>query len=171
MNIRTETRNDHIAISRLHYAAFKGHPQHEPGAEPVEHRIVELLRDSGALNLSLVAELGGKLAGHVAMSEVHLKAEYEGWYLLGPIGVLPEHQYEGVGSALMRETIARMRHQNAAGIVLVGDPGFYSRFGFRSYAELSCPGVPALNVLALPFGLTKPEGSIAPHPAFLEASK
>lgn len=171
MNIRTETSNDHKAISRIHYAAFKGHPQHEPGAEPVEHRIVELLRDSEALSLSLVAELDAKPVGHVAMSEVRLNTEFEGWYLLGPIGVLPEYQHAGVGTALMRETVTRMRGQGAAGIVLVGDPGFYEKFGFKSYEELGYPGVPGANVLALPFGESKPKGSITPHRAFLEASK
>lgn len=166
MIIRHEQNADAEAISRLHYAAFLNHPQHPPGAEPVEHLIVERLRAAGALTLSLVAEEDGAVAGHIAISPAAVGDASRGWFLLGPIGVLPGCQGRGIGSALMRETMDIMKRQGAAGIVLVGDPGFYERFGFASRQGLTHAGVPSQYVLAAIFGDAHPSGAIAAHEAF-----
>ena len=85
---------------------------------------------------------------------------------LGPVGVMPSHQGKGIGSALIRETLDRMRDAGALGVVLVGDPAFYGRFGFRSMESVGYPGVPGEYVLALPFTEAMPEGDIAAHEAF-----
>lgn len=122
MNIRTERISDITTISNLHYAAFKDHPQHPPGAEPVEHLIVERLRAAGDLTLSLVAEVDGVVTGHIAICPTTVGGNARGWFLLGPVVVLPQQQGQGIGSALVREAADRMRKQEAAGIVLVGDP-------------------------------------------------
>lgn len=165
MLIRNETTTDIQAISELHYSAFKGHPQHEPGAEPTEHLLVDRLREAGVLVLSLVAEDDGAVAGHVAMSPASI-GETGGWFLLGPVGVLPARQGEGIGSALIREALELMQTRNAAGIVLVGDPAYYARFGFRSHDALTYQGVPQQYVLALPFDQSTPSGELTHHEAF-----
>lgn len=173
MIIRHERPADCEAISRLQYAAFKDHPQHAPGAEPTEHRIVELLRTAGDLSLSLVSEDdAGRINGHVALSPSTItttSGTLNGWYLLGPVGVLPEAQRQGIGSALVRAALAWARKQSAAGIGLVGDPAYYERFGFASSEGLTFPGVPSIYVLAVAFDGDVPEGELGHHPAFHEA--
>jgi putative acetyltransferase len=166
MIIRKEKGVDVAEISRLQHAAFLNHPQHEPGAEPTEHLIVERLRQAGDLTLSLVAEDGGRLTGQIALSPARVGECVEGWLLLGPVGVLPELQGRGIGSALVREALQQARDAGASGVVLVGDPGFYSRLGFRSYEGLGYAGVPPMYVLGLPFGAGVPTGEITAHPAF-----
>ena len=66
MRIRSEQPGDSERIARIHYAAFKGHPLHKPGAEPVEHLIVEGLRAAKALSLSLLVEAYQEAVGHLA---------------------------------------------------------------------------------------------------------
>ena len=168
MQIRDERPGDEKRISRIEYAAFKGHPQHAPGAEPTEYLIVDKLRAAGALSLSLLAEEEGESVGHIALSPATVGATGAGWYLLGPVGVLPDRQGRGIGSALIREAIRRMRDQGAAGIVLVGDPEFYARFGFVGVPGLGWAGVPDQYVMALPLGGAAAGGEISAHPAFGE---
>ena len=171
MRIKDEQPNDTKRISRIQYAAFKGHPQHKPGAEPVEHRIVERLRETNALSLSLLAEDEGNTVGHIAFSPASVGKASQGWYLLGPVGVLPDRQGKGIGSALVREALKRLRAQGALGVVLVGDPAFYERFGFTSRPRLTYPGVPDQYVLALAFTDKTPEGDIIAHDAFAVADE
>lgn len=166
MLIRDERPDDASRIATIHAAAFKGHPAHAPGAEPTEHLIVEHLRASGALALSLLAEADGEAVGHVALSPVRVGEEHSGWLLLGPVGVLPPMQGRGLGTGLMREALKRSREAGARGIVLVGDPGFYTRFGFAAAPGLVYPGVPEQYVLALGFSGEAPRGKIAAHEAF-----
>ncbi|MCG8529759.1 MAG: N-acetyltransferase [Desulfovibrionales bacterium] len=166
MLIRKETSNDIETITHIEYAAFKNHPMHAPGSEPTEHRIVEELRNAGALSLSLVAEQHGEIVGHIALSPTSIGATSEGWFLLGPIGILPALQKKGIGSALMQCAIACMKKQGAQGIVLIGDPAFYTRFGFTAVAGITYEGVPDQFVLTLAFTKTLPKGNIVAHPAF-----
>ncbi len=174
MLIRDERPDDASRITQIQYAAFTNHPLNPPGAEPVEHRIVEGLRASGALTLSLLAEIDGQTirqtvgqaVGHVALSPAVVGQEKRGWHLLGPIGVLPRFQGRGTGSALVHEALRRMRALGAKGVVLVGDPGFYARFGFEAVQGLAYPGVPDQFVLAVRLGDTVPQGEILAHRAF-----
>lgn len=166
MIIRKEHPRDIERISQILYAAFDGHPQHDPGAAPFEHLIVERLRAGNALSLSLTAEVGSVLVGHIAFSTAKVGKGESGWFLLGPVGVLPERQGRGVGGALIREGRRLLEEGSAKGIVLVGDPGFYARFGFRNFPGLSWEGVPEQYVLGLAFGSALPEGGIVAHEAF-----
>lgn len=127
---------------------------------------MDTLRQGEAQSLSLVAEKEGQLVGHIAISLARVGEDESGWYLLGPIGVLPEHQGTGVGSALMRAVLERMRTRGARGIILVGDSEFYGRFGFTCRPGLDYPGVPAQYVLALTFAGAELRGEIRAHPAF-----
>jgi putative acetyltransferase len=171
MHIRDERPDDASTISQIHYAAFKDHPVHPPGSEPVEHLIVERLQACGDLTLSLVAEEGGKVTGHIAISPAVVGEDKTGWYLLGPVGVLPSLQGKGIGSALVSEALSRMRAMGAAGVVLVGDPSFYTRFGFANVPGLGYPGVPDQYVLAACLGGRAPKGDIAAHEAFSMAAQ
>lgn len=82
------------------------------------------------------------------------------------MSVLPELQREGIGAKLMRETLRTLRDHGAAGCVLVGDPAYYERFGFRAEPQLVYPGAPAKYCLALSFGGAVPTGTLSYHPAF-----
>ena len=79
----------------------------------------------------------------------------------------PDRQGRGIGSELIEASLAIMRGRGALGCVLVGDPGFYRRFGFLRTAGVDWPGVPGEYVLTLPFGADAPSGEIGFHPAFL----
>lgn len=167
MHIRLETDSDVATIREVEYEAFRNHPQHVPGAEPTEHLIVDALRGSGRLSLSLVAECRGEVAGHLALSPASVGRDGKRWYMLGPVGVSPERQGLGIGSALVREALDIMRSRGAHGVVLVGEPDFYERFGFRARPGLVMDGVPQEYVLAVSLDGREPEGAIGADPAFL----
>lgn len=159
--VRLERENDREAIRRVHRAAFAGHPH----SRQTEHAIVDALREAGALSLSLVAEVGGEVVGHVAFSPGRLGAQ-EGWYVLGPIGVLPARQRRGVGVALVERGVDELRRREASGCALVGDPAYYRRFGFRRIAGVDCPGIPDEYVLCLVLRGHSGAGELHHHPAF-----
>lgn len=96
MIVRPEQARDVPAIRALLYAAFENHPHHAPGSPPTEHLIVDGLRAAGALTLSLVAEEGGQVIGHIAFSPVLVSQAACDWYGLGPVAVLPGMQLQGV---------------------------------------------------------------------------
>jgi putative acetyltransferase len=121
MNIRSETPADYEAIMQVTYEAFKG----KPYSDETEHLIILRLREAGALALSLVAEMDGQIVGHVAFSIVLINGEDIGWYGLGPISVAPAHQKQGIGSALVKEGLAKIRELGAKGCVLEGSPAYY----------------------------------------------
>lgn len=145
LSIRTETPADIAAIHALTTAAFAtaGH------SSDTEQYIVDALRERGELSISLVADAAGEVIGHVAVSPVSVSDGSSGWYGLGPISVLPERQGQGIGAALMRAAIEALRQQHARGCVLLGEPAYYGRFGFRAEPGLVLPGVPAEYFQAL----------------------
>ncbi len=162
MTIRNETPSDIDTITAVTRAAFENHPV----SQGTEQFIIAALREAGALTVSLVAEIDGQVVGHVALSPVVMSDGSPDWYGLGPISVLPARQRQGLGKALMREALSRLRSRGAAGCVLVGDPAYYQQFGFRSFPELTHEGVPQQFVLALPFGEHAPHGAVTFHEAF-----
>lgn len=166
MNIRQESTADQEAVRRINIEAFKNHPV----SRQTEHLIVEELRRAGALEVSLVAEEGGEVLGHIAFSRATVGGKDMGWRLLGPVAVLPEHQRRGLGSALVRAGLDELRKLGAAGCALVGDPAYYTRLGFRQCRGLSWPGVPEQYVLCLPLAEAEPEGELGCHPAFYVSS-
>ncbi len=162
MITRQEQAADAGAIQTVTELAFDGHPFSD-GSEP---GIVAGLRAAGALTLSLVAEAEGAIVGHVAFSPVTIDGEELGWLGLGPVSVLPARQRQGIGSALIREGLAQLAGRGTQGIVLLGDPGYYARFGFVCHGRLVLPGVPARHFMALALQGEVPEGEVAYHPAF-----
>ncbi len=163
MKIRPETLQDLDAIEQVTFAAFDG----KPYSAKTEHLIVNELRKRGALSLSLVAEIDGKVIGHVAFSVVTIDGEDKGWYGLGPISVLPEFQLQGIGSKLINEGLSQIREMGARGCVLEGSPEYYNRFGFKAYPGLIYEGAPAPEYfMALPFYEEVPQGKVEFDEAF-----
>lgn len=166
MLIRNEIPADIESIRGLNYAAFKNHPHHEPGAEPTEHLIVDRLRGAKALTLSMVMEKDGDVVGHIAISPVSIGGKDCFWFGLGPVAVSPESQNQGIGSKLIRKAIEEIKALNADGMVVLGDPEYYGRFGFRQFETIVFPGIPAEYFMALPLADTEASGDVAYHSAF-----
>lgn len=160
--IRSETESDIQAISEVTRAAFENHPY----SHQTEEFIVKALRDANALTISLVAAAGNRIVGHIAFSPVTISDGSHGWYGLGPISVLPEFQRQGIGKSMLREGLSLLKSMDGKGCVLVGDPGYYERFGFRNFPDLVIEGIPQENVLALPFGENKTHGAVTFHDGF-----
>ncbi|MDR6873318.1 putative acetyltransferase [Bosea sp. BE125] len=162
MQIEQEHPEDALAIHRLTEEAFKD----IPFSQQTEARIVDALRAAGALTLSLVARHNGEIVGHVAFSAVRINGEPGDWYGLGPVSVRPARQREGIGQALIRDGLERLRAMKAAGCILLGSPAYYSRFGFESDPELSYGDVPPGYLQFLTFHGPAPKGEVTYHPGF-----
>ena len=162
MMIRPEEPRDHDVIAAVTAEAFAG-VEHSDQTEPA---IVAGLRDAAALSLSLVAEDGGVVIGHIAFSPVTIDGEHGGWFGLGPVSVRPDRQGCGVGGALIRQGLATLRAQGAAGCVVLGDPAYYRRFGFENDGALRYEGAPAEYFMRTGFGAGAPVGRVDYHAAF-----
>ena len=160
--IRKEQSSDVQSIYEVTVAAFLEalHTDH------TEQFIVKALRESGALSISLVAEDGGNIVGHVALSPVTISDSADSWYGLGPISVLPNNQSKGIGSKLMNAAIQEVKNIKAKGCVLLGDPNYYHRFGFKPREGLVLPGVPPEYFQALLFQGDLPQGIVTYHESF-----
>ena len=127
MHIRVATSLDIEAIREVHLCAFsKGEKQE------VSALAVELLReDANPSTISLVAEAGGAVVGHVAFSPVTIN-DNESWigYILSPLGVKPEYQKRQIGSNLITSGIERLSKKGVNVVFVYGDPQYYGKFGF-----------------------------------------
>lgn len=162
LSIRPQSHADSAGIEALTSAAFlnAAHSSH------TEQYIVDALRRAGQLTLSLVAEQAGELLGHVAISPVSLSDGTPDWYGLGPISVLPAHQGRGIGTQLMHAALAALRKQGAAGCVVLGDPAYYRRFGFKAEPDLRLEAVPPQYFMVQAFATALPQATVTYHPAF-----
>ena len=160
--IRRETQADQAAIAAITRAAFQDHPH----SQQTEEFIVSALRQAGALTLSLVAQIDGQVVGHIAFSPATISGRSQGWHGVGPVSVTPPRQRQGIGKALVQEGLRLLRQSGAQGCVLVGDPGYYQRFGFRNIPQLVLEGVPQEYFLALPLGTDIPHGAVEFHEGF-----
>jgi putative acetyltransferase len=131
--IRKETIAGIGAISEVTIAAFETLDV----SSQTEHFIIDALRAAHALTVSLVAEVHGRVVGHVAFSPVTLSDGTMEWHGLGPVSVLPEYQCRGIGTDLIQEGVSRLKDINAAGCCVVGHPEYYGKFGFRNVSELT----------------------------------
>jgi putative acetyltransferase len=162
MIIRNETSSDIEAISKVTLAAFRTLAV----SNHTEQFIINALRNAGALTISLVAEIDGKIVGHIAFSPVTISDGTTGWYGLGPVSVLPEYQKKGIGKSLIREGLSLLKKSGGQGCVLVGHPDYYQRLGFRNIPELVHEGVPPEVFFALPFTEKVPKGIVEFHEGF-----
>ena len=159
---REERQGEEAAIRALVERAFAGHA-HSDGTEP---DIVERLRQERSPTLSLVVEDGGRIVGHIAFSPVTISDGTIGWFGLGPVSVEPDRQNDGIGSALCRQGLLRIKADGAMGCVVLGDPEYYARFGFACDPDLTFPGVPPEYFQRLRFGGPEPRGEVRYSPAF-----
>ena len=129
MLIRRELTVDFAAIHQVHLAAFD-RPALGGAAAP-EAGLVDALREDGDAvpALSLVAEHDGEVIGHVVCSRARIGTRPS--LGLGPIGVRPDRQRAGIGSALMHAVIGAADALDEPTIVLLGHPAYYPRFGFE----------------------------------------
>jgi putative acetyltransferase len=160
--IRPEQADDYPAIYNVTKRAFAT----MPFADGDEQDLIGRFRSSGVLALSLVAELDGKVVGQITLTPALAADGSPGWFALGPIAVAPENQNYGIGSKLIEAGIAWMRGQNAGGCVLVGNPAYYSRFGFGAYPALAPPGEPTEYYQILPLRVQEPSIVVGFHPLF-----
>ncbi len=160
--IRNETHDDVCAITEVTSAAFKTLEI----SKHTEQFIIEALRAADALTVSLVAEMDGRVIGHIAFSPVTISDGTPDWYGLGPVSVLPEHQWKGIGKALIEAGLSRLKDINAQGCCLVGHPDYYRKCGFKNVPGLVHEGVPQEFFFALSFDGHIPQGNVAFHKAF-----
>ena len=125
VTVRAESPDDRDAIAEVVAAAF---------GSPAEARLVEAIRASSnfVAHWSLVAELRGRVVGHVMVSFVALRdgSAERRIASLAPLAVAPDAQGEGIGSALVSTVSARVDGDGEPLIVLEGSPVYYGRFGF-----------------------------------------
>ncbi len=162
MIIRNETISDIAAINEVTIAAFKNLAI----SNHTEQFIINALREANALTVSLVAEMDDRVIGHIAFSPVTISDGTPNWYGLGPVSVLPEHQRKGVGKALIKEGLSRLKDMHAQGCCLVGHPDYYRKFGFKNMSGLVLEGVPPEVFFALSFDGHTPQGTVTFHEAF-----
>ena len=162
MIIRDELPGDIAAIFEITQAAFA--PM--PFSSGTEGPIIDRLREDGDLATSLVAEDAGEIVGHIAFSPVSVAGETEGLYGLGPVCAAPSRKHSGIGTALIEEGLSRLRAMDARAVFLVGDPDYYSRFGFVGDCGLSHGTVPARAVQGLWLDGRARRGEITYAPAF-----
>ena len=152
MKVRQERPEDAAAIRRVHEAAF---------GQPAEADLVDALRAAGDLlpELCLVAERGGEVVGQIAFSRARLDSG-DTVLALAPVGVLPEHQGGGVGSALNRAALERAAATDYPLVVVLGHAAYYPRFGFEPAAPLGVLApfaVPDENWMALKLPAYRPD--------------
>lgn len=171
MEVRPEVRADERAIAVVHRLAF--------GRED-EAKLVETLRgtDSWLPELSLVALRGGKVVGHLLITLVDLvpatgaeDGPGRALLALAPLAVRPDNQGRGVGGGLVEAAVRRASVRAEPVVVVVGDPGFYGRFGFVAASTMGItapPPVPddALQLRRLPGFRSARAGTIRYPPAF-----
>ena len=119
--VRESVRGDHAAIESIYPAAFP------------DEDLVPLVRDllrAPEVAMSLVATLGSAVAGHVVFTRCGIEGGDIRAALLGPLAVAPMWQRRGIGSALVRNGLGRLRDEDVHLVCVLGDPGYYSRFGF-----------------------------------------
>ncbi len=166
ITIRPEASGDEATIHALTERAFE--PMPFSGGD--EQHVIDRVRADGDLTLSLVAEDGERIVGHIAFSPVTITDGVTDWFGLGPVSVWPELQQRGIGGALIKRGIADLRVQGAKGIVLIGSNIYYPRFGFEHVPQLTYSGGPPEFFQVLPLDGDMPSGEVAFAPGFDPAS-
>ena len=123
MLIRPEETGDIDRVWKINAQAFE---------TEAEAKLVDELRESCKPYISLVAEVDAELVGHILFTPVELAGEGSGLKLvgLGPMAIMPAFQNKGIGSQLVRQGLEECLRQGCDGVVVLGHPGYYPRFGF-----------------------------------------
>lgn len=141
--IRFARAADRAAIAALVERAF---------GQPDEARLVDRLREGGDLMFELVANHDDEIAGHLVFSRLWADSQHL-YAALAPVAVSPALQRTGVGSALIRASLAQAREFGVHGVLVLGDPAYYPRFGFSAAdaanVRSAYAGSPSYMALAL----------------------
>jgi putative acetyltransferase len=125
ITIRAEKKEDIAQITTINREAFNGE---------AEAKLIQLIRESDYFlpNLSLVAEVDGKVVGHILFSEISIETNsgVVPTLALAPMAVLPTYQKKGIGSLLVKEGLKRCQQQGHASVIVLGHANFYPKFGF-----------------------------------------
>lgn len=123
MRIREEAPGDIESIYRVNQQAFETN---------AEAKLVDLLRVRGKAVISLIAEAGGEIVGHILFSPVSIEPPAKNWTALGlaPLAVTPSHQRQGIGGALIVAGLEHCRKLGIELVVVLGHPTYYPKFGF-----------------------------------------
>jgi putative acetyltransferase len=127
--VRAEETEDRPAVRHVNELAFAGKGEAD---------LVEALSENAPARVSLVAEEGGRVVGHILFSPVTVESGGGDWEAmgLGPMAVLPERQGRGVGSALVREGLQECLRLGRDVVFVLGHADYYPRFGFRPAGPL-----------------------------------
>jgi putative acetyltransferase len=164
MPIRNEIPGDRAAVHALNATAFE---------TAAEAGLVDALRERARPLVSLVAEDGGAVIGHILLSPVALPG-HPGLAIMGlaPMAVAAAHRNRGVGSALVRAGLERCREIGCDAVVVLGHPAFYPRFGFVPAAgfgigcEYDAPADAFMILELRPGALAGAGGTVRYHAAF-----
>lgn len=127
MLIRAVLPADLAAVAKLHREAFGG---------PGEAGLVAALHAAGQAALSLLGEIDGNIVAHVLFSPVGVEhGDATGLLGLAPVAVHPPRQRRGLGSELVRSGLDAARDTGATAVVVLGEPAYYTRFGFAPAAS------------------------------------
>ena len=128
LQIRRSKESDRTAIRSIHTSAFG-----PDRAREIVALVDGLLEDQTARpRLSLIAETGGKLVGHILFTALRLQSDqYISARILAPLAVSGDWQGEGVGGALIKEGLERLADSGVELVFVLGHPGYYSKFGFQ----------------------------------------
>lgn len=128
--IRQETVADIAAINVVNISAFEGE---------AEAKLVTALRQSKDFipGLSLVADIDGRVVGHILLSRIQLQYSENDMAVLAlaPMAVMPSQSHRGIGSALVRAAITKASSMGERAIMVIGRPSFYAKFDFAGVAK------------------------------------
>jgi putative acetyltransferase len=155
---------DHAEIAVIIERAFT-----EAAGQSTEAELVRRLREDGDALFELVAEADGQLVGHILFSR--LSADHSGLFAaLAPLAVRPGVQRVGTGAALVRAGLESCKVFGVRGVVVLGHPAYYPKFGFtaEAAAKIASPyaGQPSFMALALESGAFDAPLSVAYPDAF-----
>ena len=164
MRIRAEKEDDPDGVYAVNVSAFE---------TSAEAELVDALRAQAQPIVSLVAEEGGEVVGHIMFSPVSLPGHPNLKMMgLGPMAVSREHQRKGIGSALVRAGLAQCEQLGIAAAVVLGHPEYYPRFGFAASSKFGIDSeydVPEGVFMAIelqPNALSGITGRVKYHAAF-----
>jgi putative acetyltransferase len=127
MQVRLERATDRLAVRAVNEATF---------GRPAEADLVENLQREGEALASFVAESNQQIIGHILFTRVVIERDAGSVrsVALAPMAVLPSHQRQGIGTALIQSGLEILRERGERSVLVLGDPKYYSRFGFTSAA-------------------------------------
>ncbi|GMG85760.1 GNAT family N-acetyltransferase [Biformimicrobium ophioploci] len=164
VEIRQQQADDRHGIFHVNQAAF---------GRDFEGRLVERVLAEARPVVSLVAATPDEIVGHILFSPVMLPGYADLKLLaLGPMSVMPSRQRSGIGAKLIERGLAECHRQGADGVVVLGYPEYYPRFGFAPAAsfglgcEFECPPEAFMALELLPGALAGKSGDVRYHPAF-----